>query len=162
MLPKGLKNVSKALLMGKTGLQRRNSARDTAMSADEFTYLDLFSVGIGLPSTKISDMQNANAWLQESTTMRNARLSRIKGDYVIAYNDQDYSGMQDARNQLDTLNNTYAELGYKRKTNKWLREGPKEQREREKLTVDGVRLTNEQKKGGTLDLMVGVGKSSSF
>ena len=155
MLPKGIKNLSKALLMGENGIQRRNSARDTAMSAEEFTYLDLFSVFIGLPTTKISDMQNANAWLQESTTMRNERLSRIKGDYVIAYNDQDYSGMQDARNQLDKLNNTYAGLGYKRKTNKWLREGPKEQREREKLTVDGVRLTNEQKKGGTLDLMVG-------
>ena len=155
-MPKGIKQAGKALLMHKDGIQARNAARDTLLSAEELSLFDDFSVFIGLPSTKITNMQNTNRWLGDMRTMRAEKIARMKGDFVRAFKNNDYAAQMEIRDEWRRFNTGQVKLGYKYDSPKQLMDAVKRNRRNEARVIDGVRLTKEEQQGGVTDILLGL------
>ena len=155
-MPKGIKSMGKAYLMGTDGIKARNAARDTLMSPEEFSYLDLGAQFVGLPSTRVSNMQNTNRWLGEVRTMRAEKIARMKGDFVRAFDDNDYAEQMEIRSRWREFNRNQVRLGYKYDSAKGLMDAVKASRRNERLTKAGVKLTKEEYSGQVTDIMRGL------
>lgn len=150
-LPRGGRDIVRAVMYKNEGLRKKNPTRDTAISANEFTNLDLFMQGIGLPTTRTSGMHSRNRFYQNYKKLVGERSSVIQGDYVLAFEANDPVAMQNARNEWNDLQAARVRNGFKRQSPALLNRAIRRKRQREATKVDGVFV--ERSERGFLDLM---------
>lgn len=150
-MPRGIRDVTRAVMYSTEGLRRRNPTRDTAISADEFTSLDIFMQGIGLPTTRTTGMQSRNRFYQNYKQLVGDRSGVIKADFVEAFEANDAQAMQEARNEWNELQEARVRNGFKRQSVALLTRAVRDKRKRERDAVGGVFVDRSDR--GFLDLM---------
>lgn len=150
-MPRGIRDVTRAIMYKNEGLKRKNPTRDLAISPEEFSSFDIFMQGIGLPTTKTSGMHNRNRFYQNYKKLVGDRSSVIKGDYVQAYEANDHTAMQEARNEWNKLQEARVRNGFRWQSPSLLHRAVRDKRKRESTAVDGVFV--DQSDRGFLDLL---------
>lgn len=136
LLPTGLSNVLKGTRVATEGVTSRTG--DVTMSPEDISFVDGFMVALGLPTKTMTDRQFLQAAKYEFDQFYNDKASEVKRAYVRAYKEGDNSGLSDAREEWNKLQESRVRNGYTKQPLSTLIKAPMEQRKRERETVGGV------------------------
>jgi hypothetical protein len=139
LLPNGVSNVLKAGRFATEGVTMRSG--DTVMGPEEVTILDAAFQAIGLPTDVITDRQRIQKVVAETDQFYEDRAAQVKRDYTKAFKNGDSSGMQDAREAWQELQDARTRNGYSRQAMSVLFRAPMQQAKRERGTTGGVEFS---------------------
>lgn len=138
MMPKGVKDVMKAVIYKRDGVRRLNASRDIVLTPEEISWFDFFGQGLGWPTAKITDRSNLQRYLTDTRTALADTSATIKADYIRAWKERDARAMQQARKDWRAFQQRRVDLGFNRQSMDLLTKAPREQRKREQDVVGGV------------------------
>lgn len=136
LLPSGLGNLLKAERYATEGITTR--AGDVVMKPEDIGAVDAFMVALGLPTKPITDRNFLNAAKFQYDEFYNEKASDIKREYVRAYKEGDNAGLNEAREEWKTLQESRAQNGYTKQPLSNLLKAPQEQKKRERNVTGGV------------------------
>ena len=138
LLPTGLGNLLKAERYATEGITTR--AGDVVMKPEDIGAIDAFMVALGLPTKPLTDRNFLNAAKFQYDEFYNEKASEIKREYVRAYKEGDNAGLQEARDDWKTLQESRAKNGYSKQPLSNLLKAPQEQKKRERNVTGGVQF----------------------
>lgn len=138
LLPSGLGNLLKAERYATEGITTR--AGDVVMKPEDIGAVDAFMVALGLPTKPLTDRNFLNAAKFQYDEFYNEKASEIKREYVRAYKEGDNAGLQEARDEWKTLQESRAKNGYSKQPLSNLLKAPQEQKKRERNVTGGVQF----------------------
>jgi hypothetical protein len=136
MMPKGIKDAMKGYRFATEGVTNRKG--DVLIKPEDVTAFDSAMQALGVPTTKITDQYKKNEVRAETIEFYNNKTASIKARYVNAYKDGDTEKMTELRKDFMELQAAKQRNGFKRQPLSELLKAPREQRKRERKTIDGV------------------------
>lgn len=131
MMPRGIRDVMRAIAYKTEGVRRRNPTRDVAIDADDVSWFDVFGQGLGWPTQSLTDRHNVSGWLYEMRETFNARSGDIKNEFISGDKVQ-------ARKEWRQLQQARREFGLPAQSMSLLTGAAREQQGRERRTSNGV------------------------
>jgi hypothetical protein len=139
MLPSGFSKAAQSYRLSSEGYT--NSKRDLLMGPEEFTGLIVLAQALGLRTGKVADIQKRTGQVIEFDKYYKKRTSEITHRYTEAAKDGDSEEMYRLRDEFRALQNSKRRNGIKPQPITNLTQAVKEQRKRERGTVEGVQTT---------------------
>jgi len=101
-MPKGLRSYMETLRFAERGMETR--AGIEMRDPTDFDMFDFLSNAMGLPSTEINQIRWTRGQQIEIEKWFTSQSSKIKRDYLAAYDARDRAGMAEARDEFRELN----------------------------------------------------------
>jgi len=139
MLPSGFSKAAQSYRLSSEGYT--NSKRDLLMGPEEFTGLIVLAQALGLRTGKVADIQKRTGQVIEFDKYYKNRTSEITHRYTKAYKDGDSEEMYRLRDEFRALQDSKRRNGIKPQPITNLTQAVKEQRKRERGTIEGVQTT---------------------
>jgi hypothetical protein len=139
MLPSGFSKAAQSYRLSSEGYT--NSKRDLLMGPEEFTGLIVLAQALGLRTGKVADIQKRTGQVIEFDKYYKKRTSEITHRYTEAAKDGDSEEMYRLRDEFRALQDSKRRNGIKPQPITNLTQAVKEQRKRERGTVEGVQTT---------------------
>ena len=136
MMPKGIKDAMKGYRFATEGVTNRKG--DVLIKPEDVSAYDATLQALGLPTTNITDQYKKNQVRAETVEFYNDKTSALKKKYIEAYKDGDAQKMGELRKEFMELQAAKHRNGFKRQPMSDLLRAPREQRKRERKTIDGV------------------------
>jgi hypothetical protein len=136
MMPKGIKDAMKGYRFATEGVTNRKG--DVLIKPEDVSAYDATLQALGLPTTNITDQYKKNQVRAETVEFYNDKTSALKKKYIEAYKDGDAQKMGELRTEFMELQAAKHRNGFKRQPMSDLLRAPREQRKRERKTIDGV------------------------
>jgi hypothetical protein len=139
MLPSGFAKAAQSYRLSSEGYT--NSKGDLLMGPEEFTGLIVLAQALGLRTGKVADIQKRTGQVIEFDKYYKNRTSEITHRYTKAAKDGDSPEMYRLRDEFRALQDSKRRNGIKPQPITNLTQAVKEQRKRERGTVEGVQTT---------------------
>ena len=139
MLPSGFSKAAQSYRLSSEGYT--NSKGDLLMGPEEFTGLIVLAQSLGLRTGKVADIQKRTGQVIEFDKYYKNRTSEITHRYTEAAKDGDSEEMYRLRDEFRALQDSKRRNGIKPQPITNLTQAVKEQRKRERGTVEGVQTT---------------------
>lgn len=136
MMPKGIKDAMKGYRFATEGVTNRKG--DVLIKPEDISAYDATMQALGVPTTNITDQYKKNQVRAETVEFYNDKTSALKKKYIEAYKDGDAQKMGELRKEFMELQAAKHRNGFKRQPMSDLLRAPREQRKRERKTIDGV------------------------
>ena len=136
MMPKGVKDAMKGYRFATEGVTNRKG--DVLIKPEDISAYDATMQALGVPTTNITDQYKKNQVRAETVEFYNDKTSALKKKYIEAYKDGDTQKMGELRQEFMELQAAKHRNGFKRQPMSDLLRAPREQRKRERKTIDGV------------------------
>lgn len=136
MMPKGIKDAMKGYRFATGGVTNRKG--DVLIKPEDISAYDATMQALGVPTTNITDQYKKNQVRAETVEFYNDKTSALKKKYIEAYKDGDTQKMGELRQEFMELQAAKHRNGFKRQPMSDLLRAPREQRKRERKTIDGV------------------------
>jgi hypothetical protein len=139
MLPSGFSKAAQSYRLSSEGYT--NSKGDLLMGPEEFTDLIVLAQSLGLRTGKVADIQKRTGQVIEFDKYYKSRTSEITQRYTKAAKEGDSPEMYRLRDEFRALQDSKRRNGIKPQPITNLTQAVKEQRKRERGTVEGVQTT---------------------
>ena len=139
MLPSGFSKAAQSYRLSSEGYT--NSKGDLLMDPEEFTGLIVLAQALGLRTGKVADIQKRTGQVIEFDRYYKSRTSEITHRYTKAAKDGDSEEMYRLRDEFRALQDSKRRNGIKPQPITNLTQAVKEQRKRERGTIEGVQTT---------------------
>lgn len=144
MLPSGFSKAAQSYRLSSEGYT--NSKGDLLMGPEEFTGLIVLAQSLGLRTGKVADIQKRTGQVIEFDKYYKNRTSEITHRYTEAAKDGDSEEMYGLRDEFRALQDSKRRNGIKPQPITNLTQAVKEQRKRERGTVEGVQTTKDTRR----------------
>ena len=139
MLPSGFSKAAQSYRLSSEGYT--NSKGDLLMDPEEFTGLIVLAQALGLRTGKVADIQKRTGQVIEFDRYYKSRTSEITHRYTKAAKEGDSEEMYRLRDEFRELQDSKRRNGIKPQPITNLTQAVKEQRKRERGTIEGVQTT---------------------
>lgn len=136
MMPKGIKDAMKGYRFATEGVTNRKG--DVLIKPEDISTYDATMQALGVPTTNITEQYKKNQVRAETIEFYNDKTSALKKKYIEAYKDGDTQKMGELRKEFMELQAAKQRNGFKRQPMSDLLKAPREQRKRERKTIDGI------------------------
>jgi hypothetical protein len=136
MLPKGMRDSLNAYYRATEGLQSTNPQRDQLLSPEDISMWNTLTNITGWSSTKVSKSYTVRRWKRDLEDSLSSETSRLKGEWIRAFEDKDQGEMRDLRKQWRELQEARLSLGFKMQPMSNMTSAVQEQRKRELMTSE--------------------------
>lgn len=138
-LPNGPAGVMTAYRYGDRGLTSRTG--DVLLKPEELSEWDKALTAVGLPSAKVSDVQDARAYVMDQQNAFSDRVTLLNRRYLNASREGDTDEMAKIRADWTKMNEAKVAAGLRPSPMTNLVRGPGKQDRREARTIGGVQYT---------------------
>jgi hypothetical protein len=139
MLPSGFAKAAQSYRLASEGYT--NSKGDLLMGPEEFTGLVATAQALGLRTGKLADLQTRTGQVIEFDKYYKSRTADITHRYTKAHKENDVKEKDSLREEFRELQDSKQRNGFRRQSSASLMEAAREQRKRERRTIEGVQTT---------------------
>ncbi len=144
LLPSGFANLIKAVRFGTEGITTK--AGDVVVPGEKFTFGDIISQAIGLPSTKVTSRNQLVSSLYRHEEAYNQWAKQIRYSFTQAVKDKNAGARMKAIREWAEMNQARKKAGFAPRPLKLLTSSATQQAKRERTAVGGVE-TNKSNRG---------------
>ena len=146
LMPKGVKDIIKAISYSTHGVRKMNAQRDVLLTPDEYTLVDAVLQGLGWPSSKFTDRANVSRYLTDTRESFKNRSEELRAAYTEAIEANDFKARNEVMQEWNAYQDSRISQGFKPQPITTLTSALKDKRKREQETVNGIPVSSTERK----------------